>query len=47
VVSERHTNFIIAEPECTSQDVLRLIELVRSQVRDRMGVQLELELEIW
>ena len=47
VVSDRHANFIIAEPECTSQDVLRLIELVRSQVRDRLGVELELEIEIW
>ncbi len=47
VVSDRHANFIIAEPECTSQDVLRLIELVRSQVHDRMGVDLELELEVW
>jgi UDP-N-acetylmuramate dehydrogenase len=47
VVSERHANFIIAEPDCTSQDVLRLIDLVRSQVHDRMGVSLELELEIW
>jgi UDP-N-acetylmuramate dehydrogenase len=47
VVSERHAGFIIAEPECTSQDVLRLIELIRGQVRDRMGVELELELEIW
>lgn len=47
VVSDRHANFIIAEPECTSQDVCRLIDLVRSQVRDRMGYELELELEIW
>jgi UDP-N-acetylmuramate dehydrogenase len=47
VVSDRHANFIVAEPECTSQDVLRLIELVRGQVRDRMSVELELELEIW
>ena len=47
VVSERHANFIVAEPECTSQDVLRLIELVRGQIRDRMGIELELELEIW
>ena len=47
VVSDRHANFIIAEPECTSQDVLRLIDLVRGQVRDRMEVELELELEIW
>jgi UDP-N-acetylmuramate dehydrogenase len=47
VVSERHANFIIAEPDCTSQDVLRLIDLVRNQVNDRMDVRLELEIEIW
>jgi len=47
VVSDRHANFIIAEPDCTSQDVLRLIDLVRSQVNDRMGERLELEVEIW
>ena len=47
VVSDRHANFIVAEPDCTSHDVLRLIDLVRSQVRDRLGVELELELEIW
>jgi UDP-N-acetylmuramate dehydrogenase len=47
VVSDRHANFIVAEPECTSQDVLRLIDLVRSQVRDRMGMELELEMAIW
>ena len=47
VVSDRHANFIIAEPDCTSQDVQRLIDLVRSQVNDRMDVRLELEVEIW
>ncbi len=47
VVSDRHANFIVAEPEATSQDVLRLIELVRSQVHERLGIELELELEIW
>ena len=47
VVSERHANFIVAEQDCTSQDVLRLIDLVRSQVNDRMDVRLELEIEIW
>ena len=47
VVSDRHANFIVAEPESTSTDVLRLIELIRSQVRDRLGVDLELEIEIW
>lgn len=47
VVSDRHANFIVAEAECTSQDVLRLMDLVRDQVRERLGVDLELELEIW
>jgi UDP-N-acetylmuramate dehydrogenase len=47
VVSDRHADFIVAEPEATSSDILRLIELIRSQVRDRLGVDLEVELEIW
>jgi UDP-N-acetylmuramate dehydrogenase len=47
VVSDRHANFIVAEPDCTANDVQRLIDLVRDQVRDRLGVDLELELEIW
>ena len=47
VVSDRHANFIVADPECTSQDVLRLIDLVRAQVHERLGVELERELEIW
>ena len=47
VVNDRHANYIIAEPECTSNDVLRVIDLVRSQVHERLGVELELELEIW
>lgn len=47
LVSDRHANFIIAEPECTSSDVLRLIEMIRGQVLQRLGVEMELELEIW
>ena len=47
VVSDRHANFIVAEPECTSQDVLRLIDLIRGQVHERLGEELERELEIW
>jgi UDP-N-acetylmuramate dehydrogenase len=46
-VSDRHANFIIAEPECTTEDVIRLIDLVRNQILERLGVELELELEIW
>jgi UDP-N-acetylmuramate dehydrogenase len=47
VVSDRHANFIVAEPECTSEDILRLIDLVRNQIFERQGIELELELEIW
>ncbi len=47
VVSDRHANFIVAEPECTSQDVLRLIDLIRGQVHERLDEELERELEIW
>lgn len=47
VVCDRNPNFVIAEPECTAQDVLRLIDLLREQVRNRLGIDLELGLEIW
>jgi len=47
VVSDRHANFIVAEPECTSNDVLRLIDLIRGQVHERFGTELELEVEVW
>ncbi len=46
-VSQRHANFIIAHPKATTRDVLKLIDLVRSRVAERMGVELETELEIW
>jgi UDP-N-acetylmuramate dehydrogenase len=46
-ISERHGNFIVADEQASSQDVLRLIDLVRSRVAERMGVELETEIEIW
>jgi len=47
VVSERHANFIVADPGATSQDVLRLIDLVRDRVMERLGIELEKEIEVW
>ncbi|MDR1493469.1 MAG: UDP-N-acetylmuramate dehydrogenase [Planctomycetaceae bacterium] len=47
VVNERNPNFIVAEPECTSADVLRLIDLIRNQVLDRTDTELELHVQIW
>ncbi|MBI3838073.1 MAG: UDP-N-acetylmuramate dehydrogenase [Planctomycetia bacterium] len=46
-VSDRHANFIIAEQGASSQDVLKLIDLVRDRVLDRLGIELETEIEIW
>jgi UDP-N-acetylmuramate dehydrogenase len=46
-VSDRHPNFIVANEGTVSQDVIRLIELVRDRVADRLGIELEQEIEIW
>jgi UDP-N-acetylmuramate dehydrogenase len=46
-VSDRHANFIVAEAGATTQDVLRLMELVRERVSERLGIELETEIEIW
>jgi UDP-N-acetylmuramate dehydrogenase len=46
-VSERDANFIVAQPGTSARDVLRLIDLMRSRVRERCGIELELEITIW
>ena len=46
-VSQRHANFFVTDDSATSQEVLQLIDVVRSRVAERMGVELELEIEIW
>jgi UDP-N-acetylmuramate dehydrogenase len=46
-VSQRHANFFLAHEGTSTQDILQLIDLVRSRVAERMGVELELEIEVW
>jgi UDP-N-acetylmuramate dehydrogenase len=46
-ISERDANFIVAHPGASACDVLRLIDLVRSRVHERFGVELELEIAVW
>jgi UDP-N-acetylmuramate dehydrogenase len=46
-VSDRNANFIVTSPRCKADDVLRLIELLRSGVKDRLGVTLECNIQIW
>ncbi|MDH3719248.1 MAG: UDP-N-acetylmuramate dehydrogenase, partial [Planctomycetota bacterium] len=47
VVSDRHANFMIAEEGATAADVLKLMDDVREAVVERLGVELETEIEIW
>jgi UDP-N-acetylmuramate dehydrogenase len=46
-VSQRHANFFIAHPGATAREVLQLADVVRNRVAERMGVELETEIEIW
>lgn len=47
IVSEKHANFITADKDCTSRDVMRLIEVIKERVKEQFGTELELEIEIW
>ena len=47
IVSDRDANFIIAEENAKTDDVLKLIDQIRDGVVERLGVELELEIEIW
>jgi len=46
-ISDRHANFVVTNPGAKSDDVLRLIDLIRSKVSEQFGVDLELEIKIW
>lgn len=46
-VSEKHGNFIVNRYGATSDDVFRLIDLVKTKVQRELGITLEEEVEIW
>jgi len=46
-ISDRDASFVVAHPGATARDVLRLIELVRSRVRERFNTDLELAIAVW
>lgn len=46
-INDRDPTFIVADPGTSARDILRLIDLVRSQVQERFQVQLELAISIW
>ena len=45
-VSERHANFIVAEPGATAHDIWSLIAEVRSRVESATGIRLEIEMRL-
>ncbi len=46
-ISERNSNFIVAESGAKSEDVMRLIELISSRVKDRLSITLAQGLRVW
>lgn len=46
-VSTKHANFIVAHKGCSSQDVLKLIKIIKERVYDKHQVVLESEVRIW
>ncbi len=46
-VSDVHANFIVAEPGCTANDVITLMQEVADEVEHQFGVRLEREVVVW
>jgi UDP-N-acetylmuramate dehydrogenase len=46
-VSDRDANFFVVHPGATARDALRLIDLVRAQVKEKFNVELEREVTVW
>jgi UDP-N-acetylmuramate dehydrogenase len=46
-LSERNPNYVVVREGATARDVLRLIEMVKASVYDRLGQSLQLALTIW
>lgn len=46
-VSEKHSGFLINKDGATTEDVLKLIEIVKKEVFEKCGVELKEEVKIW
>lgn len=46
-LSERNSNYAVAHPGTTARDIVQLAELVRAKVKERTGVALDRELNVW
>lgn len=46
-LSDRDPKYIVAHPEATARDILRLIDLVQSKVESKSHARIELQIDIW
>jgi UDP-N-acetylmuramate dehydrogenase len=46
MVSNIHANFIINKGKATGKDIIELIKIVKSKVKENYGIELQLEQEI-
>jgi UDP-N-acetylmuramate dehydrogenase len=46
-LSERNANFLVPEAGASSRNALDLIDLLREGVLQRLGVELELAIDVW
>ncbi len=46
-ISDRDANYFVAGPNATCDEVVRLVELVRSQVNERLEIDLQPGITIW
>src|SRR4051794_26197323 len=46
-VSDRHANFIVAQPGTKATDILQLIDQIRQRVWQQFGYELELQIQVW
>jgi UDP-N-acetylmuramate dehydrogenase len=46
-VSDRNGNYVVAHPGTTAADILKLMDVIKTTVRDSKGISLERELNVW
>ena len=46
-ISDRNGNYAVAHPGTTAEDIVKLIEHVRTTVKDATGISLDRELNVW
>jgi UDP-N-acetylmuramate dehydrogenase len=46
MVSPKHANFIVNQNSATANDVIELVKIVRRTVREKTGIELEMEVKL-